>query len=486
MSYPIEAESILELMPMSPTLGQEEAVILFAQYMQNNNPYSLFLLKGYAGTGKTFLLKAITEAVESMGMSVELLATTGRAAKILSNATNRQATTIHRRIYRPSSATIEEGGNYRISSGAQVGTLFIIDEASMINTGSNEPSPFGSGNLLDDLFEFVWSAEGAKVILVGDEAQLPPVGASISEALNASLLRERYGMQVYEATLTEVVRQTADSGILQQATFLRQLLQEYADRPEDEVIPLQISLGKQKDLRVVRGEDLIDELDSCYRHFGREDVLVLCPSNKRALQHNLGIRARIFDYESELVRGEQLIVARNNYYYAQRRDRSDFIANGELIELRRTYKHYEVHGLHFVDATIYLPERDDELEARVLVTGLNDEQAQRSHNQRLELYNALAYDYELGAGTGIVDIRRAIKRDPFWGALEVKYGYAVTVHKAQGGQWSCVFIDLGLMPLLPNDKNMLRWLYTALTRATERVYLINPPKGLIEGYDEDF
>lgn len=485
MSYDLQAESILELMPYHPTQGQEDAVRLFTEYMNSDNPYSLFLLKGYAGTGKTFILQAISEAVAYLGLSVELLATTGRAAKVLSATTGRQSTTIHRRIYRPSSATIEEGGNYRLSS-AKSGTLFIVDEASMIGTESNEPSPFGSGNLLDDLFEFVWSAEGSKLILVGDEAQLPPVGSSLSEALSPEVLRERYGMQVYQATLTEVVRQTAESGILEQATYLRELLQQYADSPEDTIIPIQLKLGDQPDLRVVRSEDLIDELDTCYRHFGREDVLILSPSNKRALQHNIGVRNRIFDYESELVRGEQLIVARNNYYYAQRKDRSDFIANGELIELKRTYKHYEVYGLHFVDATIYLPDRDDELEARILLTGLSDEQAQRSYAQRLELYNALAYDYEVGAGTGIIDTRRAIRRDPYWGALEVKYGYAVTVHKAQGGQWPCIFIDLGLMSILPNDKNMLRWLYTAITRATERVYLINPPKGMIQGNEEEW
>lgn len=485
MTYEFQAESILELMPYNPTQGQEEAIRLFAEYMQSDNPYSLFLLKGYAGTGKTFLLRAITEAVSSYGLEVELLATTGRAAKVLSAATGRTATTIHRRIYRPSSATIEEGGNYRIST-SKAGTLFIVDEASMIGTNSYEPSPFGSGNLLDDLFEFVWSGEGSKIILIGDEAQLPPVGSNISEALDPHILQERYGMQVYQATLTEVVRQTSDSGILEQATHIRQLLEQYADYNDQETIPIHLRLGKQTDLRVIRGEELIDEIDSCYRYFGQEEVLILCPSNKRALQHNLGVRTHIFDYDSELVRGEQLIVARNNYYYAQRRDRSDFIANGELIELKRTYKHYDVYGLHFVDATIYLPDRDDELEARILVTGLSDEQAQRSYHQRLELYNALAHDYEVAAGNGIVDTRRAIKRDPFWGAVEVKYGYAVTVHKAQGGQWACVFIDLGLMGILPNDKNMLRWLYTALTRATERVYLINPPKGLLLDYDDEW
>lgn len=477
MTYNLPAEHILELLPYVPTAAQEEAIYSLARYFADEQDYSLFLLKGYAGTGKTFLLRAIAEAAKDIGLQVEFLATTGRAAKILSQATGRPATTIHRRIYSPTSALIEEGGGYRLGKG-QAGTLFIVDEASMIGTGQGEQTPFGSGNLLDDLLEYVWASEGSKLIMVGDEAQLPPVGSEFSPALSPEYLRERYGMQVYEVVLSEVVRQAEESGILDLATQLRELLEEYAEAPTDEVIPLNLVHRGQSDLRLITGEEVLDELDSCYRHYGRENVLVVTPSNKRALQHNLGIRSRILDYDSALVRGEQLLVARNNYYYAQKRDRSDFIANGELIELRRTYKHYEAYGLSFVDATIYLPEREDELEVRLLLSGLEDEQAQRSHEQRLALYNALEEDYRIGAGKGIVDTRRAVRRDPFWGALEVKYGYALTAHKAQGGQWPCVFVDLSLLGFLPTDRQMLRWLYTAVTRASERLYLLGSPATL--------
>lgn len=474
MIYNLSPDSVLEIMPFNPTEGQINAVETFAAYMAEENPYSLFLLRGYAGTGKTTLMRAIAEACTDLGLSVELLATTGRAAKVLSATTGRTATTIHRRIYRPTTATIEEGGAYRLGKGS-AGTLFIVDEASMIGTGRGEETPFGSGNLLDDLLEFVWSAEGAKLILIGDDAQLPPVGQSLSEALQTDTLRERYGMQVYEAELRDVVRQASESGILTLATYLRNLLEEYKDYEDEEPIPLTLEVEGYDDLRQISGEDLVDELDTCYRRYGREHVLIITPSNKRALLHNQGVRSRIFDYEEMLVRGEQLIVARNNYYYAQKRTKSDFIANGEIVELRRLYKPYEQYGLLFADATIYLPERDDELEVRLLLSGLEEEAPQRSYEQRLALYNALAEDYTIGAGTGIIDTRRAIRRDPFWGALEVKYGYAVTAHKAQGGQWDCVFVDLSLLGFLPTDRNMLRWLYTAITRGAERVYLIGGP-----------
>lgn len=477
MPYNLPPEAILELLPAYPTPSQERAIELLSAYLADDNPYSLFLLKGYAGTGKTFLLRAIAEACEGLGLQVELLATTGRAAKVLSASTGRRSSTIHRAIYRATTASVEEGGGYRLGKAGER-TLYIVDEASMISGSASEQTPFGSGSLLDDLLEYIWASEGCKLIFVGDEAQLPPVGSQLSDALSGEVLRERYGMSVYETCLTEVVRQEARSGILEQATALRQLLDKYRDHEPDELIPLELQLEGYSDLVIVPDYDLIDTIDSAYRRYGREQVLVISPSNKRSLMHNVGIRQSVLDYDDMLVRGEQLIVARNNYYYAQRRDKGDFIANGEIVELRRTYKHYHRYGLHFADATIYLPEREDEMEVRLLLSGLEDEAPQRSYEQRLELYNALAHDYQVEAGTGIVDTRRAIRKDPFWGALEVKYGYAVTAHKAQGGQWACVFVDLALLDYLPSDKAMIRWLYTALTRATERVYLINLPKSL--------
>lgn len=349
----------------------------------------------------------------------------------------------------------------------------------MISGQMGEPTPFGSGNLLDDLLEYTCSGDNGLLIMVGDSAQLPPVGSTLSDALNPEVLAQRYGFEVYEAELTEVVRQSEVSGILRLATDLRNYLQDYAHIREGEQIPLRLRVSGLSDVQVVTGEDLVDTIDAAYRRYGREACLVVSPSNKRALTFNLGIRAQVLDYDEEIVRGEGLIVARNNYHYTKRRDRSDFIANGELIELRRLRKHYEIYGLHFADATIYLPERDDELDVRLLLTGLADEQAQRTQRQRNELYQQLLEDYGYQTSS-VVELRRLIRQDPYWGALEVKYGYAVTAHKAQGGQWDCIFIDLGLLTLLPMDLSMLRWLYTAVTRARTQLYLVNPPEAFLE------
>lgn len=483
MMYNSIEEQILKKMGAVPTASQRAAIGRCAEYLECTNPYSLFLLKGYAGTGKTFLMQAITSAVEEAGMRVELMASTGRAAKQLEMTTGRAATTIHRRIYRASTASIEEGGSYKLVPHRDAPTLFIVDEASMIGGESYEPSPFGSGNLLDDLLSYVWDSEGCKLIMVGDSAQLPPVGSPISDALNAEKLQKIYGMEVYESELREVVRQAEASGILSLATSLRNTLIEYEGYPADELIPLSLALPKQSDVQILLGRDIIDTIDSCYGRYGREECLAVTPSNKRALAFSQTIRGQILDYEEELGRHDRLIVARNNYHYTKRRDRSDFIANGEIIEIRRLRHEIELYGLRFADAIIYLPDRDEELEVRLLLSGLTDEQAQRTQAQRTALYQALYADY--AHQKSIVDIRRSIRQDPFWGALEVKYGYAVTAHKAQGGQWSCVFVDMGLMSLLPHDLNMVRWLYTAITRATERVYLINPPEGIIEGWCYD-
>lgn len=477
MIYDTIADDICRQMSFAPTDDQRAAAVAFGEYLQDERTYSLFVLRGYAGTGKTTLLNAITRVMERQGMLVELMATTGRAAKVLSAVSGRMATTIHRRIYRASSLGIEEGGDYRLGSPSGRPTLFVVDEASMISTHSSEPTPFGSGNLLDDLLSYVWSCEGSRLIVVGDTAQLPPVGSDLSEALDLGVLADRYGLRVYTSELTEVVRQRSESGILYHATALRNLIGAYSDATEGEPIPIALHLESHPDVRAISGADFVDAIDSAYRRYGRHEVLVVCPSNKRALHFNLGIRTRVLDYEDELVRGERLIVARNNYFHAKRPDRADFIANGEMIEVRHTYRHYYIYDLHFVDATVYLPDRDQDLDVRLLLSSLTDEQAQRSYDQRLALYNALVLDYS--QDPSIADVRRAIRNDPYWGALEVKYGYAVTAHKAQGGQWGCVFVDLGLVSYLPNDRNMARWLYTALTRASECVYLVNPPESLI-------
>ena len=461
------------------TSDQREALGTLYEYIEESSPYALFLLTGYAGTGKTFLLRTIADLAQRAGLRVELMASTGRAAKVLSASTGRPASTIHRTIYRASTQMQEEGGSFQLGrvSGATP-TLFIVDEASMISGDTGEMMPFGSGNLLDDLLSYVWSADEAKLIFVGDTAQLPPVGTPLSDALNAEVLTSRYGLHVYGMELREVVRQKR-GGILHNATQLRELLDEYADEDPEEILPIHLETEGWRGIFPVEGGTFIETLDEAYRKYGEEECLVICPSNKLALECNHAIRSSVLFYEEEpVVRGERLIVARNNYHYTKRPDRSDFIANGEIIEVQRIGRHYYEYGLHFADATIYLPDRDDSLEVRLLLTSLEDPTPQRTQAERQRLFELIAADY--ADIPSVTDRRKAIRRDPFWGALEVKYGYAVTAHKAQGGQWACVFVDLSFVGYLPEDRNLVRWIYTAITRATKRVYLLGSPAGLVD------
>lgn len=472
--------SALSSLPLDGyTSDQREALGTLYEYIEESSPYALFLLTGYAGTGKTFLLRTIADLAQRAGLRVELMASTGRAAKVLSASTGRPASTIHRTIYRASTQMQEEGGSFQLGrvSGATP-TLFIVDEASMISGDTGEMTPFGSGNLLDDLLSYVWSADEAKLIFVGDTAQLPPVGTPLSDALNAEVLTSRYGLHVYGMELREVVRQKR-GGILHNATQLRELLDEYADEDPEEILPIHLETEGWRGIFPVEGGTFIETLDGAYRKYGEEECLVICPSNKLALECNHAIRSSVLFYEEEpVVRGERLIVARNNYHYTKRPDRSDFIANGEIIEVQRIGRHYYEYGLHFADATIYLPDRDDSLTVRLLLTSLEDPTPQRSQAERQRLFELIAADY--ADIPSVTDRRKAIRRDPFWGALEVKYGYAVTAHKAQGGQWACVFVDLSFVGYLPEDRNLVRWIYTAITRATKRVYLLGYPAGLVD------
>ena len=479
MPYTALLSALSSLLLDGYTSDQREALGTLYEYIEEPSPYALFLLTGYAGTGKTFLLRTIADLAQRAGLRVELMASTGRAAKVLSASTGRPASTIHRTIYRASTQMQEEGGSFQLGrvSGATP-TLFIVDEASMISGDTGEMTPFGSGNLLDDLLSYVWSADEAKLIFVGDTAQLPPVGTPLSDALNAEVLTSRYGLHVYGMELREVVRQKC-GGILHNATQLRELLDEYADEDPEEILPIHLETEGWRGIFPVEGGTFIETLDEAYRKYGEEECLVICPSNKLALECNHAIRSSVLFYEEEpVVRGERLIVARNNYHYTKRPDRSDFIANGEIIEVQRIGRHYYEYGLHFADATIYLPDRDDSLDVRLLLTSLEDPTPQRSQAERQRLFELIAAEY--ADIHSVTDRRKAIRRDPFWGALEVKYGYAVTAHKAQGGQWACVFVDLSFVGYLPEDRNLVRWIYTAITRATKRVYLLGYPAGLVD------
>ncbi|WP_373775208.1 ATP-dependent DNA helicase, partial [Porphyromonas loveana] len=365
------------------------------------------------------------------------MAPTGRAAKVLTAYTCHQAYTIHRQIYQASAAGIEEGGSYRIRRNGAGGTVFIVDESSMIGNESAEPTPFGSGSLLNDLLSYVSNTDGCSLIFAGDVAQLPPVGSEVSPALDARVMGDAYGLHIYECTLMEVVRQQEESAILSLATSLRQLLSEGVG----EKIKLRIpAVG---DVSAISGAELIDALDTSYSDVGLADTIVVSYSNKRALAYNLGIRGQVLYYEEELVRGDRLVVTRNNYHYCERKDKTDFVANGEIVEVLRLGKQYAFYGFRFVDATLALVEQGREIEARLILDGLTGETAGLTSAQRQSLYEAVAEDYS--SVESLPARRKAIREDAFFSALEVKYAYAVTCHKAQGGQWRHVYIDMGML-----------------------------------------
>lgn len=448
------------------TQSQDRAIDVFSEFIFSDNPQSIFILKGYAGTGKTTMINWVIDVVEYLGMKVVLMASTGRAAKTLESATSKKSYTIHRVIY-TSDNIFDLSSDFSLTSNNYENTFFIVDESSMIGSDSREFF-FGSGNLLDDMLSYVYSSKNCRMMFVGDTAQLPPVGSAISDALNSEKICNFYGMEVFESTLTDVVRQNKVSGILHNATHLRNLINNIDTDTE------QISLIQFEDFKFIDNSELVEEIESSFRRYGKDNCIIICFSNKRALQYNMGIRQRIFEYDSILVKGEKLIVSRNNYFYTKKKDRSDFIANGEMITTGRIYHKENIYDYDFASAEIHLTDRDYCLDVKMLLSSLTDEKTQLSREDKLKLYNNLYLDYShLNSEK---KINMAIRNDEYWGALEVKYGYAITAHKAQGGQWDCVFIDLGHLFYMPIDDNMLRWIYTSITRAKEKVYLVNCPK----------
>ena len=473
----------------NPTKEQEKAISLLSDFLLSRKRDIVFLLKGYAGTGKTSLLAALVRTMQQLQQRFMLLAPTGRAAKVLSSYAEAPAFTIHRKIYRQKSLT--EMDVFQNDVNLRQDTLFIVDEASMIANDAHDSTVFGSGRLLDDLMQYVYSCEGCRLILVGDTAQLPPVGEELSPALSRHFL-EGYGMEVTELCLTQVVRQLEESGILWNATLLRRLIQ------DDEMSAFPKLRGKSfPDVRVVPGDELIEALSDSYRHHGIDGTIVVTRSNKRANIFNGGIRARILDYEEELSSGDLVMVAKNNYYWQTLSNsplkgedsnlqvsplRGDlegsgdaFIANGDVAVVRRFRNERSFYGFRFADATLQFPDYDhQELEVTVLLDTLQSEAPALTRQQQEALFNAVWEDYpEL---TNKRDRMKRLRQDIYYNALQIKYAYAVTCHKAQGGQWEHVYIDQGYITEEMLTPDYFRWLYTAITRATEQVYLVNWPK----------
>ena len=457
-------EIIVSNIGFKPTIGQEDTIELLSQFVINPNSNQCFLLKGYAGTGKTSLIASFVKTLATFKIPYVLLAPTGRAAKVLSSYCGFPAFTIHKSIYRQKG--MKDGvGKFDLNINLQKNAIFIVDEASMLSNSSYEDSIFGSGKLLNDLIEFVNRGVGCRLMIVGDVAQLPPVGLSISPALDANVL-ETFDLNVIQADLTEVVRQEEGSGILHNATILREML-------DSDIIEIPtFELNNFKDIQRLPGADLIEMLTYEYDKFGREGNVVLSYSNKRANKYNEGIRNRILWKDEELSVGDFLMVVRNSYFWVEDKPEIGFIANGDIVEVTRIRKHSELYGFRFADVTIKLIDyQNQEIDVKILLDTLTLEGPSLTTAQNKELYTKISEDYQHVKTRP--DRLKKIKEDHYFNAIQVKFAYAVTCHKAQGGQWRNVFIDQGFFKEDMISREYLRWLYTALTRATEKVYLVN-------------
>ena len=451
-----------------PTLEQEQAIQVFADFMTDAGSRVCMVLRGSAGTGKTTLAGAIVRGLASLKQKMVLLAPTGRAAKVFSLYAGSPAYTIHRRIYRQ--RTAGDLSSFNLNVNLQRDTLYIIDEASMIANQGYGDSMFGSGCLLDDLMEFVYGADNnCRMLLIGDRAQLPPVGEEESPALMTPVLRA-YGMKVYEADLNAVLRQSQESGILYNATSIRNL-------PTEGRVP-QIQFAGFDDIQMVPGDELIESLNTSYSRVGEDETIVITRSNKRANIYNQGIRSTVLGCEDELCRGDRLMIVKNNYSYSlggSEGVEGTFIANGDVAVVQRVRNIHEQHGFRFAEVTLQFPDYDDcELTATVLLDTLTSESPSLTREQQQQLYDRVMEDY---ADIPLKSDRiKKLKADPYYNALQVKFAYAVTCHKAQGGQWAHVYIDQGYMTDDMLTPEYYHWLYTAFTRATERLLLVNWPK----------
>ena len=459
------ASQIYEKLSVQPTENQKKIIESFSDYLSEDNSSTFFVLNGYAGTGKTTIIAAIVSALKSLGIKTILLAPTGRAAKVLSQYSGEKALTIHKRIYREQTNAAYES-KFSLNINRENEALFIVDEASMLSSGANaDKTIFGSGSLLDDLIQYVRSGKRCRLMLVGDSAQLPPVGDSYSPALTPAEFLP-FGDVVYE-TMDEVVRQEQTSGILFNATLVRCML-------ENNIFEIPHLDMQYDDIESVSGGEFLEKLQDCYDRYGRDQTIVITRSNKRANRYNEGIRRNILFAEEEIESGDMLMVVKNNYHYTERIEDCpmSFIANGDIARLKRIRRFEELYGFRYASAVLEFDDYDNtEIECKVLLDTINSEAPSLTYEQSQKLFYEVEKDY--------TDIKSKIKRfkeireNEYFNALQVKFSYAVTCHKAQGGQWSAVFIDRFLFGDEPMTKDMLRWLYTALTRATERVFLVN-------------
>ena len=478
---------ILQQFGFPPTQEQANALDVFARFLTDRNPQVVMILRGSAGTGKTSLSGAIVRTLQSIRQKVMLLAPTGRAAKVFSLNSGTPAYTIHRRIYREKSFSGVDG-QFNLNDNLFTDTLFMVDEASMVANMGLGGMNFGSGCLLDDLVHFVYQGRNDRLMLIGDKAQLPPVGEEESPALNAAML-QGYGLTVYECDLNEVLRQSEQSGILYNATMIRQMI------THDDITQLpKIRFTGFSDIKPMPGAELIEALADSYHHVGLDDTIVVTRSNKRANIFNQGIRNMVLDREEELSQGDILMIVKNNYYWMEEERKKmkekdnqvpsneipAFLANGDRAKVLKVRRRIDLYGFRFATLLLQFPDYGNyELEATVLLDTLTSEAPSLTHEQQEQLFHQIEEDYQdvpLKA-----DRMKAIRQDQFYNALQVKFAYAVTCHKAQGGQWAHVYVDQGYMTDDMLTPDYIHWLYTAFTRATEMLYLVNWPNTQIEG-----
>jgi exodeoxyribonuclease-5 len=459
---------LLNSFPYEPTAGQLELLRRLSHFLTVswNNPHALFILRGYAGTGKTTVVRSLVQVLPRMNLRTVLMAPTGRAAKVLSAYTRMPAHTIHRKIY--FAWTSHEGRiELKLQENRHRNTLFIVDEASMIQFAASEPTLSASRDLLEDLFAYVRQGVNCRLLFIGDAAQLPPVGAAYSPALDIAFLNASYHVTIETFELKEVVRQSLKSGVLYNATRLREQI-----GTGKLAFPL-FDLRNYRDIRMLHGHDLEEALNHAFSSSPRENHVVVCRSNRRANLYNREIRRRILYYEEELAAGEFLMVVKNNYYWLPEGSPAGFIANGDLVEVIRIRKTEELYGFRFADVTIRFLDYPEEKEVDVtlLLDTLTSESAALPQAENNRLFQSVMEDYQdIPSRKGRVD---KVKTNPYFNALQVKYAYALTCHKTQGGQWDTVFVDQGYIHDNILNVEFLRWLYTAVTRTTRELYLVN-------------
>lgn len=453
---------ILDELPFVPTDEQYRLITCISDFIFNRDDESIFLLRGYAGTGKTSVISALIRTMLFYKQHTLLLAPTGRAAKVMSQYSGQPAYTIHKKIYRQDAAGEEK---FSLNPNIYKHTFVIVDEGSMIS--NNGEGAFGTGYLLDDLITFIYCNTGCRMLIVDDDAQLPPVGEDASPALSLPQL-ESYGLNVTEFRLHQVVRQSVDSGILANATSIRSLID--ANYP---VAMPRFFTSPYTDVERLNGMDVVERLNDEYRDTGVEDTIVITRSNKQALIYNRGIRSQVIQRDDEIGGGDLVMITKNNYFWGKDYENIEFIANGDMAEVIRTHNHQELYGFRFADTTIRLMDYDIELNAKIIIDSLYTDTPQKMKELSDNLFRRVSEDY-----LDITNKRERMKQimqNEYYNALQLKFGYAVTCHKAQGGQWHSVFIDQGALTL-EQTEDYYHWLYTSITRATDRLYLVNFPK----------